>query len=162
MITSPALEEARQLGDRGLGRLPGRDHHPHDARRGERGDQVGQRGDLGGGAERVVADDLVALRPQPLDHVAAHLPEADHAELHRAHRQQLGEVDAARGAATVRQHLQVAGRLGGHELAEADAPSGDRDVGGVVVQHLDADDLRRPALVQLAGGVEEARAEARA
>ena len=73
------------LGERAhgvAGGLARRDHDPDDPRCGERGREVGERGDVADLGPRVVADDLVARGPHPVAHVATHPAEPDESELH--------------------------------------------------------------------------------
>src|SRR5262245_41376733 len=70
------------------------------------------------------------------------------------------EVDPQRPSAALRQNREVAAGLGGLDDAEGEVPSGDGEVGDVVGGDLEEDAAVRPALVRLAGRVQEARAEA--
>ena len=87
------LEQAGQGGDGRVGGLPGRHHHPGHPGRGELGGQLLEGGGrLGADAGRrraglvgeVEGDDLVPVLDEALGHVGAHLPQADHGDLHDA------------------------------------------------------------------------------
>src|SRR5215211_1929495 len=87
------LEQLAELVDGLLGGLAGGDHDPHGARRIELPDQLleraGARGAAAlGPAHRLLAeverDDLmIRVAVDAMDHVAAHLPQSDEAQLHR-------------------------------------------------------------------------------
>jgi hypothetical protein len=75
------VEQLGQGVDRVVGRLAGRDHHPHDAGRLEALDQRREAVDLARAVGRaVVADDRVPAAAQALRHVAAHAAQPDHAQ----------------------------------------------------------------------------------
>src|SRR5690606_16362861 len=72
------------------------------------------------------------------------------------------QVHAQRATPAVRQHAEVAARLRRLHHAERVAPAGHGQIDGIVAGHLQEHPGVRAALVGLAGGVEEARAEAEA
>ena len=87
-------------------------------------------------------------------------PEPDHAELHRRHLEEVGEGDAAGTDAAGLEGAQVAGGLGLLEVTEAEGLAGDRrSRAGRRRRPARTRWLGRSALVELAGGVEEPRAE---
>jgi hypothetical protein len=84
-------EEAGQGGDRRVGGLPGRHHHPGDPGGGELVGDLGEGrcrfcAERGGRVARLLGEvernHLVPMLDEPLGHVRAHLPEADHGDLH--------------------------------------------------------------------------------
>ena len=87
------VEQVGELEHRLLGGVARGHHHPHCPRRVERGHELLERGHAGGavllrGAHRlrveVEGDDLmVRVAMDAMDHVAAHLPKPDEAELHQ-------------------------------------------------------------------------------
>ena len=77
-------EQRLELGDGLPGRVAGRNHHPDDLGRRERGDQVLQAVDVAHVGVAVEADDRVTAAAQPLAHVAAHLAQADESDVHGA------------------------------------------------------------------------------
>ena len=127
---------------------------------GQRGDQLLEGGDVGGVAEHVVADDLVAVGAEPLGHVPAHAPEPHHAELHDAARR------AARRGRRGRRGCPRAWRVRRSPAAWAclrwPKPKG---WPGMSISFGSSPTTwthtigARPALVELARGVEEPRAE---
>ena len=131
-------------------------------RRRARPTSVGERRRVGRRREGVVAHDVVAGRAEALGHVAAHLPQPDHAELHACPSQSSRSSTSTRRRpqAALAQGRQVAGGLRLLERGEAVGAPGIGDVVGVVADHLDEHAGGRAALVELAGGVQEARAEA--
>src|SRR5262249_41395848 len=77
-----ALEE-RPQGRDGLLRRVARGHHaPRDARRGQGGGEIGERGDLRNLRVVVEADHLVPVLAEALRHVPAHPAQPDHSDLH--------------------------------------------------------------------------------
>src|SRR5204862_5503901 len=67
------------------------------------------------------------------------------------------EVHAQHAAAAALQHLVVAGGLGADQCSEVVALARDRNFGALVGGELEEDAAVGPALVELSGGVEEAR-----
>ena len=117
--------------------------------------QLGERRHLGGVAERVVPHHLVTGVPDAGRHVPAHLAEAHHPDPHED-LQQLVEPDATRPALAFVQREQIAVGLSLLQRREPVVLARYRNVAGGVAQHLHETPWLGPALVELAGGVEEA------
>src|SRR5207244_5382015 len=77
------VEEPEQLLKDAFGDLPGGNHQPERAGRGELLFQLGERGRRARLDVGVVGMHLVPALPQPLGHARAHASEADHPELHQ-------------------------------------------------------------------------------
>ena len=82
MTRSPLSSRSASLATVSRVGAPVRHHDPHDARRLELLDHVGQGARVGDRLVAVVADDLVAGAAEPLAHVAAHLAQTDQTQLH--------------------------------------------------------------------------------
>ena len=174
------LEQPGELVDRLLRRVAGGHHQPDHARRVELGDEVLERRRAGrpvalGGADRVFGeverDDLVVrVAVDAMDHVAAHLAEADEAELHLELLLESGDGagqvaggQAARGRPAGRGRAASAGRRRPARRSACGTSRACRARRGrrrCVVHELEEAPRRRAALVELAGRVQEARAVA--
>ena len=86
-----AREQHGQFVDRLLGRAPGRNHHPYDARRGQRVDELAERRDRGdrfggqrlaNGSIGVVAADARTAARKPPCHVGTHASQPHDADVH--------------------------------------------------------------------------------
>src|SRR4051794_28262476 len=107
---------------------------------------------------------MVRVALDAMDHVAAHLAEADESDLHGLEllldRVDVAGADADRGQAVVAQRLQIAVRLGSDQRGERVRLAGNLEVlAGFVDELQEAPDLRA-ALVELPGRVQEPRAVA--
>src|SRR5258708_26610487 len=71
-------------------------------------------------------------------------------------------MNAQRAAIAIREHGEIATRLGGFDDAKGEFLPGNGNVGGVIASELEKDAGVRATLVSLAGGMEKARAEAEA
>src|SRR4029077_6502907 len=79
----PGFKQAVKVIDRLLGGAARGDHDPHRTRRGQPVPQLCQGCDVPALGVVVVTDHVVSCAAQALRHVAAHLAQADHADLHR-------------------------------------------------------------------------------
>src|SRR5690606_18767185 len=76
------LQQRAEFPDAAAGGFAGGDHQPDDPRSRQPLDEFGDGPHVAHVGVEVETDDVMALVAQPRGHVAAHLSEADHAELH--------------------------------------------------------------------------------
>src|ERR1022692_565991 len=104
---------------------------------------------------------LAPMRPSPtMPSCMSDGPSHQFRQLAQASRHVRPEMDAEGPPPAVRQHLEIAARLGGLHRAERVRLARDREIVGIVAGDLQEHAAVRPALVGLSGGVQEARSEA--